>query len=995
MLDLSTFQSPPKIYGAAPFWSWNDDLQEEELVRQIGLMDEAGWGGFFMHSRVGLITPYLSRRWFECVKACVAEAKQRGMHAWLYDEDKWPSGFAGGIVPALAPQNRAKALYCLVDHKPTHIAERLGVWIARREGGQLVDFQPAPDPSNFDPATHAWIQIYPVTEPLTDPWFNGYCYFDALNPEAVRAFIESTYEPYAREVGEAFGTVIPGVFTDEPQYIRWPRYQRYGANMVPWTDDLPRVFRERNGYDLIPELPSLFFDTGDYMRVRYDFWRTVTLLFVESFTRQVGEWCAEHNLMLTGHMMAEDTLEDQIRWIGAAMPHYEYMQLPGIDKLCRHIDQPVTAKQLDSVVCQLGKPRALCEAYGCSGQDFSFAGRKWIGDHLYALGISLLNPHLSLYSMRGARKRDFPPNIYYQQPWWPYNRILDIYYTRLSYALTQGQRVVDVLVIHPIASAWTVYRPRGLRRTQRLSQELRALNDALLAIHRDYHFADEILLERYGSVKDGVFRVGEMRYKVVVIPPGTTLSRATVDLLHEFAEQGGPVIAVGEAPTLVDGRPAERVLPPSTIHIPNERAAIAQALDDHLPADVVIEGEGAEDVIYHHRRDGTREIFFLVNQDLYAGRETRVRLPGTGRLERWDPFTGQVEPLAGDVADGHTEITLSFPPVGSHLLVMHTDLPPASSSSQPAPATEETITLPDRWTFHRLDPNAITLDYCAISIDDGPWSEWKPVWQAHRDAMVAGTGTPFKLRFRFQVEALPSAIELVLECPERFQITVNGQHVPYRDIGYWRDISFKRVDIRPHVQVGENLIELAGVVAEDTELEDIYLIGDFGVSACRIGPERHGAEGMDFDRYAPEFAIISEKGEGSSRDLNLQGYPFFAGTLCLRQTVELSDPGQKVVLTLDGLHAIVADIWVNGQQAGVILIPPHQVDIGHLLKPGANELEIRLVTSLRNLLGPLHRAGGDQAWTGPNDFMDLSQWTNDYIFVPFGFDAAHLRILRP
>ncbi len=994
MLDPSTFQSPPKTYGAAPFWSWNDDLQEDELVRQIGLMDEAGWGGFFMHARVGLITSYLSSRWFDCVKACVAEAKRRGMHAWIYDEDKWPSGFAGGIVPAQSPEYRAKVLWCLVDHKPTHVRERLGAWIARREAGRLVDFQPAPDPDAFDPTTHAWVQIYPVTASLDDLRFNGYCYFDALNPEAVRAFIESTYEAYAQAVGDAFGDVIPGVFTDEPAYMYWGRYRGQGVHVVPWTTDFPEEFQRRNGYDLIPELPSLFFDTGDYMRVRYDFWRTITLRFVESFTKQVGEWCGAHNLALTGHMMAEDTLEDQIRWIGAAMPHYEYMQVPGIDKLRRTIDQPVTAKQLDSVVCQLGKPLALCEAYGCSGQDFSFAGRKWIGDHLYALGITLLNPHLSLYSMRGARKRDYPPNIYYQQPWWPYNRQFDLYYTRLSYALTQGQRVVDVLVIHPIASAWTVYRPAGPHKVQRLSQELRALNDHLLALHRDYHFADEILLARHGAVEEGRVRVGQMRYRAVLVPPGTTLAQSTVDLLHRFAAAGGLVLAVGDAPTLVDGRPAQRVLPPETVHIPNERAAIAQALDARLPADVVIEGNGNEEVIYHHRRDGSREIFFLANQNLYAGREVTVRLPGVGRLERWDPFTGQVEVLPGRVIDGHTEVELSLPPVGSHLLVLHTDQSPASVPSQVTSSAVETVMLPDRWTFRRLDPNAITLDYCALRLEDGPWSEPKPVWQAHRRVMLAGVGTSFALRFRFQVEDVPSAIELVLECPDRFQITVNGQSVPYRDIGYWRDISFKRVDIRPHVRAGENVIELAGVVAEDTELEDIYLIGDFGVRARRIGPERHGAEGMDFDRYAPEFALIGEAVEGSSRDLNLQGYPFFAGTLSLCQAVEVADPGERAVLALDGLHAIVADVWVNGQQAGAILLPPHQVDVTGLLQPGVNEIEVRLVTSLRNLLGPLHRAGGDQTWTGPHDFMDPVQWTDDYIFVPFGFEAARLLIHR-
>ncbi|MFL7793776.1 MAG: hypothetical protein AB8I69_16655, partial [Anaerolineae bacterium] len=84
-MDPHQFQNPPKTYREAPFWSWNDDLDPEELVRQIGLMDEAGWGGFFMHSRVGLRTPYMGQHWMACICACAEEAGKRGMGAWLYD----------------------------------------------------------------------------------------------------------------------------------------------------------------------------------------------------------------------------------------------------------------------------------------------------------------------------------------------------------------------------------------------------------------------------------------------------------------------------------------------------------------------------------------------------------------------------------------------------------------------------------------------------------------------------------------------------------------------------------------------------------------------------------------------------------------------------------------------------------------------------------------------------------------------------------------------
>ena len=81
-------------YGAIPFWSWNDKLEENELRSQIRTMKELGMGGFFMHARGGLETEYLSDDWFNCINVCIDEAKKLGMEAWSYDENGWPSGFA-------------------------------------------------------------------------------------------------------------------------------------------------------------------------------------------------------------------------------------------------------------------------------------------------------------------------------------------------------------------------------------------------------------------------------------------------------------------------------------------------------------------------------------------------------------------------------------------------------------------------------------------------------------------------------------------------------------------------------------------------------------------------------------------------------------------------------------------------------------------------------------------------------------------------------------
>lgn len=97
-LSAELFENPTSEYRAAPFWSWNCKLNEDLLRRQIGYLQEMGFGGFHMHSRVGMSSEYLGEEFMANVRACVDEAEKRNMLAWLYDEDKWPSGFAGGYV---------------------------------------------------------------------------------------------------------------------------------------------------------------------------------------------------------------------------------------------------------------------------------------------------------------------------------------------------------------------------------------------------------------------------------------------------------------------------------------------------------------------------------------------------------------------------------------------------------------------------------------------------------------------------------------------------------------------------------------------------------------------------------------------------------------------------------------------------------------------------------------------------------------------------------
>lgn len=984
-MDRATFKNPGVEYRAVPFWSWNDWLEDDELVRQIDEIEKAGWGGFFMHSRLGLETPYMTPEWMDRVRTCVEEARRRGMHAWLYDEDKWPSGFAGGMTALKDPDYRMRVLACRVFNRYDTYPESVAVFAGHLSNGVLTDVRQVEEQQ--EEAQLTYLQYHEWIAPLGSPWFNGAAYSDQLSVAGVAEFIENTYAAYHEVVGDDFGGVIPGIFTDEPNFLSF--HQEHPELCVPWTKGFAEIFQEKFGYDLIPHLPSLFYDTGDFRKVRYHYWRAITEQFVEAFSKQIYDWCDERGLKLTGHYLYEDSLQQQVPVSGAVMPHYEYMHYPGMDHLRRDIANLVTPKQLDSVACQLGKERALSETYGCSGQNLSFEGRKWIGDWQCVLGVNFLNPHLSSYTLRGARKRDYPPDIFYQQPWWPHNALVDDYYARLSYALSEGERVVDILVVHPIGSAWSVYRPQNPQAARVINDPWVALSTRLLEEHFDYHFGDESIMARHARVEDDCLVIGRMRYRVVIVPPSITLASSTVALLQAFRAAGGVVFFCDEKPTLIEGERDETVdalvAACDTLALGDE--PLAAALEQHLNRPVrVTNGDGSTvpHVWYNLRRNGGEDILFLANTCQDEGGDYTVHLPNGGNWQLWDAATGEIGPLPARDPDANGAVTLPFAPVGSYLLVSDAD--GKADVAAPAPEFTETVAAGDTWELELLDPNALTLDYCACRIGDGAWQEPVPHLKALEvlrragnleHMRIQGAGVPFAVRYTFESGlAAGHELTLVLERPDDFRIAVNGtavQHDP--SDGYWLDTTFRRIPIGPHARPGTNTITLEGITSLDMEIEACYVIGEFGVEQADGG-----------------FRIVDAPTQARSGDLTHQGLPFYAGRVRLSQQMQVSRKGGAAALALDGLDATVTIVRVNGNEAGTIVWRPHELDVSSHLVAGENTLELELVCTLHNLLGPHHHRDGEILGVSPATFSDWLNWTDDYNFVRFGVEGARIRL---
>ncbi len=1007
------FQNPGNEYRGAPFWSWNDRLDAQELERQIDEIERAGMGGFFIHSRSGLLTEYLSDEWMEYVRRSVQTARARGLQAWLYDEDRWPSGFAGGEVPAMSPHFRMKMIIWRDGDQPVPSSEDGGVlaWYECVEtNGQNHQWRLLNAPEECAEGARL-IRFDWLYQPKSE-WCNGESYLDTLNPDAVDAFLHHTYDRYAEALGDEFGTTVPGVFTDEPQYYMSNPEMRVLNTGVPYTHTVPDLFERCYGYPLIHALPALFFDTPDSGAHRWRYRRLVTQLFVDSFTRRLYDWCEAHRCDLTGHFLYEDNLVVQTAAIGAAMPHYEFMQSPGIDHLGRRIAPSLLPRQLASAARQFDRRRTLCEAYGGSGWNISFAEQKWIADWLFVHGVSYMNQHLSYYSARGGRKRDYPPSIFFQQPWWPHYRHLNDYMARMGAVLRSGEPVNELLVLHPIGSVWASYRPEDTHTAQRYSDSLEALTAALEAIQRDHDYGDEMLMERHASVEEGVLRVGEAVYTVLIMPDMLTIQRSTVDLLHRWLDTGGVLLVTGETPTLLDGEPTDLsklFAHPGVRRVAPRPDALRAALNTICPPPVeVMDDMGRLCPDIRVKQIATDEgplITILTNLNLNTDHGVlTVRMQAIGQLELWDAQSGAIIPIGSD-QDEHrcvTTLRLPFGPGRTHVLCLDPDNEPTKRGRPTIRADRERIALGAPQSAARLQPNALVLDCAALDTDGlkvpaGPVLEQTlllarhlgvradlnntgiSLWKRERDRTTPPVTCDVTLTFQFESHTTPEGpLWLVTEYPERCTFVMNGQSVPSTPDGWWIDTGFHRLPIKGMVVAGLNTIVQHIQYREDLTLEPLMLLGEFDVRLL--------------DGVTP--TVWPGSPVPVTGDWTQSGMPFYCGTVRYTWTIRLTKPPTDAVLHLARFHAPLATVSVNGADAGILAWDPWETPIGRLLKSGENTICIDLHTSPRNLLGPLHHVAGNPPMQGPDAFCPGSHWTPRYQLVPYGLIDTPEVIIR-
>ena len=923
-------------YQAIPFWSWNNELDEEQLVKQIEDMKSVGIGGFIMHARLGLKTEYLGEKWFSCIEACLKKARDLHMNAWVYDENGWPSGFVGG-----------KML-----ENPD--------WLARFLEYKVTDQFDADAFCVFEKKQEGFVRIYEAQKDLNEYHCIYLCVSpantDILNPEVVDEFIRETHEEYYKRFPESFGQELVGFFTDEPQYYRWA---------TPYTPVSESIYFERYGEDIRNGLIYLFVLDEDGYVFRERYYQLLNELYVKNFYKKLYDWCEAHNCKLTGHSIEESSLWGQMLGGAGVMPTYEYEHIPAIDCLGRNCQSELPGKQIGSVASQLGIKQILTETFACSGFDVTPKELKSIAEFQYFNGVNLMCHHLYPYSFAAQGKYDHPPVFSRHGNWYREFKSFNDYFTRLGFLVANTKDVYDVLIIHPLRDIY-LHHIRA-KVTDEVKETEEAFRELLMELRRrgiTYQFADESILERYGKNEGNELLIGNCRYDTVILPKMKNLSSHTCSLLEEFRGR----LCTLSTPSLVDGTPqAVKLTSNVTLDEIEAGAHVSFRCEDGLCGISARQGEIGD---------------YLFIKNYSRTKDSKISMKNVAEHYRaLDLDTMTLSCISNE---------MTVEKCGGLVLIRDEE----AADVQKAEVVEE-ITKDFKVTS--ITENYLPLDNVAISYDGIQYNDVLPLQRHFEDLLRADYRGRLYVKYPFQIaDVVP--MKVILEREKLLSVTANGKELALCDNDF--DFNFVEADITDALRVGENEIVYSldyyqhdGVcfalfdpmatesvrnnLYYDTNLENIYLKGRFTVDENQVIHRRMRLPKLSSENYK-------------------NGYPFFMGEVTLKGSYAFDGTGRRM-LSLEKGRFLVAEVWINRRRTELVM--DSKKDITDLLKIGKNSIRIVLKSSLRNLFGPHHCAGNPEPLgVAPPHFTMRGSWnggispayTPEYQSVPFGVDAVEM-----
>lgn len=633
----------------------------------------------------------------------------RGQHVWLYDELRYPSASAGGRVLADHPEFQVEVVGCrtmsIAPSRAAEIAPELGPVLAcfalpwRDEAMELdeaVDLTQQARSGKFSwtsPDARRWsVCLFERFQP--DTWRRHNIprrNVNILDRRAVARFIELTHARYATELGASLAQV-EAFFTDEPQFgsaEHWTSGNPECVPMIQWCDALPEAFHQKKGYDLTAVLPALFHPVGPRTsKLRFDFYDIQSDLVAENYFGQIEQWCHEHGMASTGHMLLEESLLFHVMFSGSMMKNWARMDLPGVDLLGAtpyktmagwqrgqfDVPEDFSCKMASSVAHLTGKRGVFTESFALA-KDVPLRRLLGVAAWQFSGGVT----HMTTYTVQWELPAD------------EYARLGD-FVGRLAVMTRRGRHVADVAVLVPEAAVWAAYTPPDRGRYEgyfacnaeplAIDRGFRAVCHALGAGQRDFDCLSETMLAE-AKIEQGCLLLADEPFRVLVLPEARMMADASLDKVRAFAASGGAVVFVGSLPRQCPERGddpqtrrrAESLLgefPDRVVHLPEIDCSEELLAWITATAPAELSWDGPSGIRLLRRQEPDREIVLLANPggDAAPG---RLHVPCPGEASLWNPETGAIE-VIGPVEVGQP-LAVEVPPESARLVVIEKRTP--------------------------------------------------------------------------------------------------------------------------------------------------------------------------------------------------------------------------------------------------------------------------------------------------------------------------------
>lgn len=965
-------------YAPVPWWEWSGRMEKPEMIHQLDMMNDAGISEFIIFAVYGLEYPaFLSSQWFELVEFTAIEAEKRQMKIWIYDDLNWPSGGAGGQLAARRPDLLIKPL--TMDYIPLLADSEITVpgqpeWCEFQNEDNLR-YPAVLENGVFTNRTGKngkLVLLYSRDDSGVGLHSSGAAgatglpgYFDPLNPESVKEWMNIIHGQYKKHLSKYFGNVIKGFFTDEPELLR-------GIHInAPWTAQLPELFQQRFQYELRPRLGDLFFDGENAEQLRSDYWHLVAELFGESFGRQLSRWCSENNLLCTGHALYEEPIlqMSSLACNGDIHTLLKNFSIPGCDLLglytCYSKEKPelfyrfadktplwginlaITLKRTAATARYSGAKRVLCEAFGCRKWNVPLSSPKAVNDFLAVCGINMVNDNTLAYTASGFRNIT---GLHFYQPYWSSYQLFAQYSARVSEFAAFGMLETSIAVLYPASSIMagtklSLYRE--IEPEYDASPALLTICDTLMRSFRDYEFLYEDTLHN-GTVSDGILQVKNAGFSIIIVPQLPVIGDQTLQKLQEFSASGGKVIMVGDHPEMLHTVKTSKSITKDLHFIPDHQLDIArtpellpQLIDSIQMPLYRISGE-TDGIVAALRHYGNEYRMMIANLHSTPC-EISLEYTFAGKMEIYSPDDGVL--YTGNPG----KISLA----GNQSWLLRFKSAPAAETTLPEICTSPlwcSAAIPDRqieitrWHVESSSVNTMIPAQQIRLTANSPWLEITKsgCFQAERE--LNPDIEPFYfLRCSFTIDGtVPDDLMLLSDADEIISGTCNGKELLCAgQYAHW-DHTNRRYPLAQFCIPGENVIELRCRV--DKWYSPGYKLLRKIITSRRIPPAVIAGTFTASDNTIRAAKTILKPG-----DITGQGFEEFAGKLIVSADLAGSLP-EKGFISM-ALPGLTASVFLNGELLSRRAWSPYRFAIAPAaVKKGSNRLTLELCNTLGNLI---------------------------------------------